>query len=96
MAQELPVRIIRLEALVQGLVAGVLLGGAVFVATNWLRLKGGRVVGPHLRLLGQFFLGYDVSFVGSLIGLAWGFATGFVLGYLVSTLYNRLVAWRAG
>jgi len=56
---------------------------------------GGTVVGPHLALLGQFFIGYDVTFRGSLIGLGWGAATGFVLGYAVSTLYNRVVAYRA-
>jgi hypothetical protein len=91
---EPPVRIIRLEALVQGVVTGLICGLGVFVATNFLRLKGGTVVGPHLALLGQFFIGYDVTFRGSLIGLGWGAATGFVLGYLVSSLYNRVVGYR--
>jgi hypothetical protein len=91
----MPVRIIRLEALVQGLVTGLVTGLGVFVATNWLRLKGGPVVGPHLALLGQFFIGYDMTFRGSLIGFAWGSASGFAAGYLVSTLYNRIVVWRS-
>ncbi len=54
-------------------------------------LKGGPVVGPHLKLLGQYFLGYTVTFEGSLIGLAYGFGLGFCLGYLVARIYNWLV-----
>jgi hypothetical protein len=81
-------RLVRFNAIVQGLVFGILLGGVFFLATNWLILKGGEVVGPHLALLGQFFVGYRVTFVGSLIGFGYGFATGFIAGYLVATLYN--------
>ena len=81
-------RLARLNATVQGIVCGTLLGGAIFVATNWLVLKGGTHVGPHLILLAQFFIGYSVTFVGSLIGFGYGFVTGFVAGYVVATLYN--------
>ena len=90
--------LLRLNATVQGLVTGVVAGVVIFVATNWLILKGGAsgpegqpVVGPHLALLGQYFIGYQVTFLGSLVGLAYGFASGFVGGYLVSTMYNWLV-----
>lgn len=84
-------RLLRLNARVHGLVAGLVLGLVIFVATNWLVLKGGPVVGPHLALLGQFFPGYRVTFAGSLIGLVYGFVTGFVAGYAVARLYNWLV-----
>ena len=87
-------RLLRVSALVHGAVAGLVLGLVIFVATNWLVLKGGRVVGPHLALLGQFFYGYRVSFLGSFIGLAYGFVLGFLLGYGVAWLYNRLLVWR--
>jgi hypothetical protein len=87
-------RLARFNAKVQGLVSGILLGGIIFLATNWLVLKGGSPVGPHLALLGQFFVGYRVSFGGSLIGLAYGFVTGFVAGYLLATLYNWFGARR--
>src|SRR5919108_5534443 len=87
-------RVIRLNAVVQGLVTGLLAGLAIFVATNWLILKGGPVVGPHLALLGQFFIGYRVTFVGSLIGLAYGFVAGFLLGYGIARMYNWLVSLR--
>jgi hypothetical protein len=87
-------RLIRLNATVLGVAAGVVAGLALFVATNWLVLKGGPVVGPNLALLGQFFVGYRVSFLGSLIGFAWAFATGFAAAYLLARLYNGFVELR--
>ena len=85
-------RLLRLNATVQGFVTGTIAGLVVFIATNWLVLKGGYIVGPHLSLLNQFFIGYEVTFVGSLIGFAYGFGCGFIGGYLVARMYN----WIAG
>ena len=84
-------RLLRLNATAQGIVTGLLVGLAVFLATNWLILKGGRVVGPHLSLLGQYFIGYRVTFVGSLIGFAYAFVLGFVGGYSIAIIYNWFV-----
>jgi hypothetical protein len=84
-------RLLRLNATVQGLVTGIIAGLGIFIATNWLVLKGGDVVGPHLGLLGQFFIGYKVTFVGSLIGFAYAFVTGFLIGYFVARIYNGIV-----
>jgi hypothetical protein len=81
-------RALHLSATVQGIVIGLVAGLGIFIATNWLVLKGGEVVGPHLALLGQFLPGYHVSFGGSLIGLAYGFAGGFLVGYAVARIYN--------
>jgi hypothetical protein len=88
------VRVVRLNAMVAGAVTGLLAGLAVFVATNWLILKGGSVVGPHLALLGQFFIGYRVSFAGSLVGFVWAFALGFLSGFAVVRIYNLLARLR--
>jgi len=90
----LAVRILRLEAVVQGIEWGLVAGLALFLATNFLVLKGGRVIGPHLSLLRQFFIGYEVTFVGSLIGFAYAFVCGFVAGYAVSVVYNRIARRR--
>ena len=89
-------RLLRLNAMVQGVVTGLIVGLGIFIATNWLLIKAeeGEVVGPHLSLLGQFFIGYDVSFVGSLIGLAYGFVSGFVIGYLLARIYNWTIDFR--
>jgi hypothetical protein len=84
-------RLLRLNATVQGIVTGIVAGLGIFIATNWLVLKGGMVVGPHLSLLSQFFIGYRVTVVGSLIGFAYGFVYGFIGGYLVASLYNWIV-----
>lgn len=85
-------RIVRLDAVLQGITTGVVAGLGLFVATNWLVLKGGPVIGPHLGLLAQFFPGYRVTLLGSFVGLAYGFGAGFATGYLVSRIYNALVA----
>lgn len=88
------VRAVRLNATITGLVTGLMAGLALFVATNWLVLKGGAVVGPHLLLLNQFFLGYRVTFWGSLIGFAWAFAVGFVAAFAIVRIYNALLGLR--
>jgi hypothetical protein len=87
-------RAMHLNAVVQGLTTGLVTGLGLFVATNWLILKGGEPVGPHLALLGQFFIGYRVTFLGSLIGFGYAFAIGYFIGYLVARLYNRIVDWK--
>jgi len=91
-------RSIRLNAAVQGIITGALGGLAIFVATNWLILKGGpigpegeQIIGPHLSLLQQFFFGYRVTFLGSLIGFAYGAGLGFIVGYSVARIYNWVV-----
>jgi hypothetical protein len=90
----LAIRVVRLEAVVQGVAAGIMTGFAILLVTHWTLLRGGPSVGPNLVLLGQFLPGYTVSMAGSLVGFGWGFAYGFAGGYLVSTLYNRIVAVR--
>src|SRR5262245_50574257 len=82
------VRIRHLDAVFSGLGTGLVAGLGLFVATNWLVIKGGEVVGPHLALLGQFLPGYEVTFAGSVIGLVYGCVGGFLVGYGVSVLYN--------
>ena len=84
-----------------GLVLGLLMGLAVFIATNWLLIKGGHttptgeyVVGPHLQLLSQFFIGYRVSFIGSIIGFFYGFALGTLSGTIFGLIYNKIVDFR--
>lgn len=88
------VRLMRLNAAITGIVLGLLFGLAICLATNILLLKGGEVIGPHLALLGQFFIGYKVTFVGSIIGFLYAFLLGFVAGYLFATIYNGLASLR--
>ena len=93
--------ILRLNAKVFGLILGLLMGLAIFIATNWLLIKGGYInaegkyiVGPHLQLLSQFFIGYTVSFSGSIIGFFYGFALGTICGAMIGWIYNKVVDLR--
>jgi ABC-type dipeptide/oligopeptide/nickel transport system permease subunit len=94
-AGELFSRVLWLNARALALVLGLLCGIAVFVATNWPVIKGGDAVGPHLSLLSQYFIGYRVSFLGSLIGFAYAFAVGAPSGALIGWAYNKTVEVRS-
>ena len=83
-----------LNAKVLGLALGLICGLVLFIATNWLVIKGGRQVGFHLQLLSQYFVGYRVTFFGSFIGFAYGFAAGTLSGALIGWIYNKITAFR--
>lgn len=89
--EQLQTAIRRLNARAWGVAMGCLLGGGLFIATNILVLKGGPQVGAHLNLLGAYFPGYRVSFLGSFVGFVWLFVIGYALGRVIGTIYNRLV-----
>ncbi len=89
--------ILRFNIKLFGFTLGILMGLTIFIATNWLLIKGGTinevgeyVVGPHLQLLGQFFIGYKVSFLGSIIGFIYGFAVGTICGGTIGWTYNKI------
>jgi hypothetical protein len=91
----------RLDANLNGIILGLMLGIGLFIATNWLVLKGGPtadngevIIGPHLSLLGEFFYGYQVTFIGSFIGFAYGLLFGYIVGFLTSQAYNGIAAMR--
>ena len=84
-------RLARLSATIYGIVFGLVFGFGIFVATLWLVIRGGPVVGPNLSLLGQFFLGYSVTFWGSLVGFVYGFITGFIIGFSIAAIYNWII-----
>src|SRR5215216_6792671 len=79
--------VLRLNANILGLVLGIISGLAIFIATNFLILKGGAVVGPHLSLLRAFFPYYSVTFLGSIVGFGWGLLSGYVAGLIIATIY---------
>ena len=89
-------RLLRLNAAILGLISGLLVGCGIFLATIFLILKGGETIGPHLALLGQYFIGYRVTVGGSFIAFGYGFITGFVIGYVVAWLYNWFADLREG
>jgi hypothetical protein len=86
--------IARIQAGVLTVVCALLGGVGLFVLTAWLLIKGGPQVGMHLQLLGHYFIGYSVTWKGSVVGLFYGSLVGGVVGWAVGTLYNRIVAFR--
>ncbi len=75
-----------------GIALGTVSGLLFFVATLWLVIKGGEVVGPNLQLLSQYFFGYTVSVKGAFIAFFYGFLWGFLFGWFFAYLRNLLVA----
>ena len=86
----LQTRIARLRASVMALTFALLGGTGFFVATAWLVLLGGEVVGPHLALLGNYFPGYTVTWSGAFLAFAYGALVGAVAGGSLAWIYNRL------
>ncbi len=92
--------VFRFNARIIGLVLGLLFGLVIFIATNWLVIIGhitpsdNSEVGPHLNLLGEFFIGYRVSFFGSFVGFVYGFVLGTLSGSLIAWIYNKFVDFR--
>lgn len=84
-------RLMRLNATIYGIVFGILSGMIIFIATIWLVIKGGPVVGPNLSLLNQFFIGYRVTVGGAFLGLLYGFILGFLVGFCIASIYNWIL-----
>jgi hypothetical protein len=71
------------------LTAAILCGLGLFLLTWWLFAIVGAAGAK--TIIGDIYLGYSVSPLGSLIGLAWGFADGLIGGAIFAWLYNLLV-----
>ena len=75
-------------------VCAIIGGVGLFVMTAWLLIKGGPDVGQHLQLLSNFFIGYSVTWRGSIVGLFYGALTGGVVGWAIGAIYNKVVGIR--
>lgn len=82
----------RLDPVALGVAVGVVLGVVILLATMWIIVKGGPVVGPRLALLGQYMIGYTVTVGGAWIGLGYGFVIGFVVGCAIAFTRNGALA----
>lgn len=72
------------------LTCGIFWGFSVFVMTWWLILFNADV---SVMLLSEFYRGFTVSPLGSLVGLAWAFFDGLVGGAIFAWIYNKLAAF---
>ena len=76
-------------ACAMGLVSGL----NIFLATIWLIIKGGKMVGPNLQLLNQYLAGYAVTLKGAFIGFGYFLFWGFLFGWLFAYLRNLFLAF---
>ncbi len=88
--EQLEHAVILLNGKLLGIVLGFLFGVGLFLATNFLVIKGGPHVGAHLGLLANFFPGYRVTFFGSIIGFFYMFIVGLIVGVVLGAVYNKI------
>ncbi|MBL8168256.1 MAG: hypothetical protein JNJ50_08895 [Acidobacteria bacterium] len=86
----------RIQAGVLAITCGLICGLGLFAMTAWLLVKGGSQVGQHLQLLGNYFIGYSVSWLGSVVGLIYGSLFGGLIGWGIGRVYNWVVTLRQG
>ena len=91
---ELGKAVARIQTKVLALVFALIAGLGLFLMTVWLLIKGGPGVGAHLNLLGQYFIGYSVTWKGSILGFCYGAVIGGIVGWAIGTIYNRIAGMR--
>ena len=82
----------RYDPVALGSALGLVLGTGIFLATAFLLISGGANVGQHLSLLGNYLLGFEVTWAGALIGLIEGCLGGYLFGYLLALAINATIA----
>ena len=78
----------KLDRIAFALALGTVAGATLFLATLFLVIRGGDGVVRTLQLLRQYFPGYRVTPVGSVIGFVYAFASAFIGGWLFAFLRN--------
>jgi hypothetical protein len=74
-----------------GAAVGLVSGSLVFLATVFHVIIG-PATGPNLRLLAQYFYGYDVSWAGAFVGFFWAAVMGFVSGWFAAFIRNLVLS----
>ena len=92
--RELSRMVVSIQAGVLALVCAVVGGLGLFLMTVWLVIKGGPRVGPHLSLIGQYLIGYSVTWKGSIVGLFYGALIGGIVGWMIAKIYNSVARLR--
>ena len=83
----------RYDPVALGGAVGIVAAVGLFTATVILLLRPEEPKGPTLSLLGQFLVGYEVSWLGSAVGLVEAGIFGFAYGYVLARILNALVSF---
>lgn len=86
--------VVRIQSGVLTVVCAVIGGLGLFGMTAWLLIKDGPNVGQHLGLLAHYFIGYSVTWTGSVVGLFYGALVGGIFGWSIGRIYNAVVSIR--
>jgi len=82
-----------------GISLGITWGASLFLATIILIIKAklgihyepSVGIGPTLGRIGQFYMGYSVTFLGSIVGFIYGFVHAYITARIIVGIYNKLV-----
>jgi len=80
----------RLNVIAFALAFGIWWGVGLFIATWWLIATGAEPTAG--MLINRFYIGYDLTPLGSLVGLIWAFVCGTICGGILAWLYNVFCA----
>ncbi len=81
----------KMDAIALAAALGSVWGIMLFLATGLLLIQGapeGQEIGPHLRLLGIYLPGYDVSWAGAFLGAFYLLIIGSIAGFVIAALWN--------
>ncbi len=81
----------KIDPVAFGISVGAVSGSMLFFVTIYVSLNQIEELFGYLYLLSEYFPGYDVNPVGSLLGLLYGFVLGFVIGWGIVSLRNMVV-----
>ena len=68
---------------------GLIFSIAVIILSLKVMLLGGGA--GLVALLGEFYIGYSVSLIGTIMGAIWAFVDGVILGVLFTLIHNFLI-----
>jgi hypothetical protein len=78
---------LHIDAKALGLSLGLIGALSVVIISIWVATYGTGMA--WVDLINDFYLGYEITIVGTILGAIYGFIDGFVGGWLIGWLYNK-------
>ena len=86
----------RLDPVALGVAVGIVCGSGLFLLTVLTVLNGHSQIAPKLSLLGNYFWGFETSWIGAIVGLCEASIGGFLFGNAIAKLRNWAASTFAG